>query len=380
MTPAPELRAQVTATDTGALLARFGAALRRAGLDAGPDRLVVLGRALALVDLTRRAAVHAAGLAVVCTGAEDRERYDRAFAELFDGARAAPRRPGMSVVGVDRPVAVRDAAAAGGSTDDTGDAARAATTSAAEVLRHRDVARLTAAERAEVRRLLALLAPAGPQRRSRRTSPAAHGRVDLRRTARASVARGGEPLLRHRRRRLRPRRLVLLLDVSGSMAPYADALLRFAHAAARRRPGTEVFTLGTQLTRVTGAVTLPDADEALAAVSAAVPDWSGGTRLGDTLTAFLDRWGQRGVARGAVVLVASDGWERGDTRPLADAMARLHRLAYRVVWVNPHKARPGFAPATAGLAAALPHVDAFVEGHSLAAYEQLVVTLGSGRA
>jgi len=286
----------------------------------------------------------------------------------------------MSVTVVERPVAARHDSGGGSADDGAAEAARVATTSAAEVLRQRDVARLTAAEREEVRRLLALLAPAGPRRRSRRTSPKPHGRVDLRRTARASVARGGEPLLRHRRTRFRPRRLVLLIDVSGSMAPYADTLLRFAHAAARRRAGTEVFTLGTQLTRVSRAVALRDADDALDAVSAAVPDWSGGTRLGDTLAAFLDRWGQRGVARGAVVVLASDGWERGDVRPLADAMVRLHRLAYRVVWVNPHKVRPGFAPATAGLAAALPHVDAFVEGHSLAAYEQLVATLGSARA
>jgi uncharacterized protein len=187
---------------------------------------------------------------------------------------------------------------------------------------------------------------------------------------------GGEParLLRHAYRR-RPRRLVLLLDVSGSMEPYADALLRFAHVAARRRTGTEVFTIGTRLTRISRELRRQDADLALAAVAKAVPDWSGGTRLGELLRAFLDRWGQSGTARGAVVVFASDGWERGDPQVLAEQMARLRRLAHRVVWVNPHRGKPGFAPLTAGMAAALPHIDEFVSGHSLAAYEELAAVL-----
>ncbi|MDP9397063.1 MAG: VWA domain-containing protein, partial [Actinomycetota bacterium] len=205
--------------------------------------------------------------------------------------------------------------------------------------------------------------------------PTARGAVDPRRTVRATLQRGGEPDLRHHGRTRRPRRLVLLLDVSGSMTPYADVLLRFAHVAARRRAGAEVFTLGTRLTRVTRDIHGTDADTCLAAVAAAVPDWSGGTRLGELLKAFLDRWGQRGTARGAVVVVASDGWERGDASLLGEQMARLHRLAHRVVWVNPHKGKAGYAPLTAGMAAALPHVDRFVEGHTLAALERLAEVL-----
>ena len=170
----------------------------------------------------------------------------------------------------------------------------------------------------------------------------------------------------------RPRRLVLLIDVSGSMAPYADALLRFAHAASRCRPaGTEMFTVGTRLTRVTRELRLRDPDAALAAAGRAMPDWSGGTRLGDVLKAFLDRWGQRGVARGAVVVLCSDGWERGDPAELGQQLARLARLAHRVVWVNPHKGRDGFAPVTGGMLAALPHIDDLVAGHSFAALEEL---------
>ncbi|HEY5031994.1 MAG TPA: VWA domain-containing protein, partial [Actinomycetes bacterium] len=265
--------------------------------------------------------------------------------------------------------------------DAAGDPSKAATASEQEILRHRDVARLTEPERAELRRMLALLQGPAPTRVSRRLRPAARGPLDQRRTVRAMLERGGEPArLRRHRRSDRPRRLVLLVDVSGSMAPYADTLLRFAHAATTRRPGTEVFTLGTRLTRVTRELADRTPDGALAAVSASVADWSGGTRLGADLKEFLDRYGQRGTARGAVVVVASDGWERGDTGLLGEQMARLHRLAWRVVWVNPHKGRAGYEPLTAGMAAALPHVDDFVSGHSFAAYEELSAALtGSGR-
>ena len=166
---------------------------------------------------------------------------------------------------------------------------------------------------------------------------------------------------------------MLLIDVSGSMAPYSDALLRFAHAATRSAPlSTETFTVGTRLTRVTRELRLRDPDQALAAAGRAVPDWSGGTRLGEALQAFLDRWGQRGVARGAVVVLCSDGWERGDPRDLGEQLGRLARLAHLVVWVNPHKGKAGFAPTTGGMVAALPHIDRLVAGHSFAALEELV--------
>jgi uncharacterized protein with von Willebrand factor type A (vWA) domain len=178
--------------------------------------------------------------------------------------------------------------------------------------------------------------------------------------------------LRRRARVLRPRRVVLLVDVSGSMGAYADALLRFAHAASRRGAApTEVFTIGTRLTRVTDELRVRDPDAAMAGVSGAVADWRGGTRLGDLLKAFLDRWGQRGMARGAVVVILSDGWERGDPGLLGAQMARLGRLAHRVVWANPHRGRRGYEPLAAGMAAALPHVDDFVAGHSLEALEHL---------
>jgi uncharacterized protein with von Willebrand factor type A (vWA) domain len=349
--------------------------LRAAGVEASPDRVHTAVEALGHVDVLSRGDVYWAGRASLCARPEDLTVYDRAFRAWFAGEQAGTPslRPPLEVV---RPVA----GAEGSGRHDDPAAAKAATASRLEILRHGDFARLSAAERDVVRRLLAAIDPAAPDRPSRRRRPAVTGSVDVRRTVRATLRHGGEPahLLRHTARR-RPRRIVLLVDVSGSMAPYADALLRFAHAAARRRPGTEVFTLGTRLTRVTREIRVRDADAALAAVAGAVPDWSGGTRLGELVKAFLDRWGQRGTARGAVVVVASDGWERGDATLLGDQMRRLHRLAHRVVWVNPHKARPGYAPLTAGMAAALPSVDDFVEGHSVAALEALAAVVAGRR-
>jgi len=169
---------------------------------------------------------------------------------------------------------------------------------------------------------------------------------------------------------------VLLCDVSGSMQPYARALLRFLHAAVVGRGRVEAFALGTRLTRITRELSSRDPDAALSGAARAVLDMAGGTRLGEGLRAFNDRWGVRGMARGAVVVVLSDGWDRGDPAALAGQMARLHRVAFRVVWVNPLKASPGYAPLARGMAAALPYVDAFVEGHSLASLEQLVEVIG----
>jgi uncharacterized protein len=354
-----------------ARLVGFTRVLRDAGVRATPDRVPAY---LAAIDALSPTGLYWAGRLTLCAEPDDLPLYDRAYDQYFGGrtpvsalGRALPPRPVLPRVsapfGPDR------------RADDTGPPeVLAVSASPVEVLRHRDAAGLSAAERAEVRKLVTLLEPGTAARRTRRHRSSRRGAVDPRRTVRALLRSGGEPArLRRRLRRTRPRRLVLLLDVSGSMQPYADALLRFGHAAVRRRPTlTEVFTVGTRLTRVTRALRHRDPDAALLAAGAAIPDWHGGTRLADTLRAFLDRWGQRGTARGAVVVVFSDGWERGDPAALAAQLDRLSRLAYRLVWVNPHRGKEGYAPLAAGMAAALPYLDDFVAGHSLGALEELV--------
>ncbi|GAA0556945.1 vWA domain-containing protein [Actinomadura livida] len=357
----------------------FARTVRAAGGSADPERVQAMLAALDHLDVLDPSDVYWAGRLTLCADPDDLPRYDRCFAAYFSGATARPgRRPPPPVVV--RRVTVPDPGAGDGA-EESGNM-KAVTASAVEVLRDRDVARLSAAERAEVARLIAMLDAGAERRRSRRFTAAATGRLDPARTVRETLRRGGETaLLRHRTHRTRPRRVVLIVDVSGSMSPYADALLRFAHATARSGGrDVEVFSAGTRLTRLTRELRHRDPDAAMAAASAAIPDWSGGTRLGEELKEFLDRFGQRGLARGSIVVIASDGWERGDAALLGEQMARLHRLAHRVVWANPHKARPGYEPLTAGMAAALPHVDDFTSGHSLAALEALArLVAGAGR-
>ncbi|MGW3354599.1 vWA domain-containing protein [Streptomyces bungoensis] len=360
-----------------AVLLGFVRALRAAGLDAGSERLHAFLRAVDALRPGVRSDVYWAGRATLCGGHDDLERYERVFAAYF-GAQGGPAPSAARTVPPPRPrVVAREAAAAPRAPGEGEPSGPPAVTlaSSAEVLRHRDVAGLDAAERAQLRRLLAEFALVGQTRRSARRRPARRGDVDPRRTVRELLRRGGEPArLRRHARVERPRRVVLLVDVSGSMTPYADALLRFAHAAVRGGR-TEVFTIGTRLTRTTRELAHRDPDLAMAAVAAAVPDWRGGTRLGELLREFLNRWGQRGMARGAVVVLLSDGWERGDPELLGAQMRRLHALAHQVIWANPRKARPGYAPLAAGMAAALPSVDVFVEGHSLAALERLAAAV-----
>jgi uncharacterized protein len=375
---APDRRSDSTDTVVG--LART---LRAAGVDASPDRVHALMDALSLLDPASRAHVYWAGRLTLCASAEDVRRYDRVFAAYFGERPAALIRRPVAPAAQLRLVSMsaNDATAAPDDTDSDATPVPAAASSA-EILRHRDIASLSAADRVLLARLLAAFALPGELRRTRRTTPGRGSAVDRRRTLHALLRSGGEPVeIATRSRRLQPRRVVLLVDISGSMSSYADALLRFAHAASHRLrgPSTEVFTIGTRLTRVTREMAHRDTDAALRTIAEAVPDWSGGTRLGDLVKQFLDEWGQRGMARGAVVVVLSDGWERGDPALLGEQMARLHRLAHRVVWSNPRAGRSGFAPVAGGMAAALPHVDVFVSGHSLAALEHLAALVAGAR-
>ncbi len=360
----------------------FARTLRAAGGDADPERVQAMLRALDHLDVLDRTDVYWAGRLTLCADPDDLPRYDRCFAAYFSGLTVRPgRRPPPTVIVRHMPV-VSPGDPGDGDDEEEPREVKVATASAVEVLRNRDVAKLGPDERAQVNRLIAVMDASTETRRSRRFAPSPRGRLDPGRTVRETLRRGGEiSLLRYRSHRTRPRRVVLLVDVSGSMSPYADTLLRFAHAAARSGGrAVEVFSVGTRLTRLTRELRHRDPDTAMAGASAAIPDWSGGTRLGEELKEFLDRFGQRGMARGAIVVIASDGWERGDAGLLGEQMARLSRLAHRVVWANPHKARPGYEPLTAGMAAALPHIDDFTSGHSLAALEDLARLIGDRHA
>lgn len=349
----------------------FTRALRAAGVQTQPAKDFI--EAVGHLDAGRREDVYWAGRAILCHEPDDIPTYDRVFRRWF----AAGRAGGESVPTTSAPQKTTDHLGddeLGAEQSDGSEDVVVATASPVEQLRHRDVAELSRAERRRLNALLENLDVRTPVRRSRRRYRAARGDIDIARTVRDQLRRGGEPgPLRYRTRRDRPRRVVLLIDVSGSMKPYAESLLRLAHRVVREAPRTtEVFTLGTRLTRVTPAMRHDDPEDALAGVGSMVPDWSGGTRLGEVLQAFVDRWGQRGVARGAVVVIASDGWERGDPALLGAQVARLRRLAHAVIWANPHRGKPGYAPVQGGIKAALPSLDGLVAGHSLAAFGELL--------
>lgn len=354
-------------------LVGFAAALREAGLRCDAHRVRAYLDAVDQVDIADPRRLYWAGRVALCSEPDDIPRYDEAFAAWFRDEPPVRQRNALPVPTPPRIAALVTQPSGTGEGTETQDPLSVAATDA-EVLRHRDLAELTKAERRHLRELLDTLRPVPAPRPSLRYRTARRGRLDASRTLRAMLAGGGEPgRLVHARRRTRARRTVFLIDVSGSMKPYADALLRFAHVVVRAAPSdVEVFTLGTRLTRVTRQLRQRDPERAMLDAAGAVPDFAGGTRLGETLRVFLDRWGQRGLARRATVVVFSDGWERGDTTPLGEASARLSRLAHRVFWVNPHAGHDGYEPVQSGIAAVLPHVDRLLAGHSLATLERLL--------
>lgn len=354
-------------------LVGFAAALREAGVRCDAHRVQAYLDAVERVDVADPRQLYWAGRLALCSEPDDLPRYDEAFAAWFRDEPPVRQRNALPVPTQPRIAALVTQPAGAGEGSGT-DERLSVAASDAEVLRHRDLAELTKAERRHLRELLDTLRPVPARRPSLRYRTARRGRLDASRTLRAMLADGGEPgRLVHSRRRTRPRRTVLLVDVSGSMKPYADALLRFTHVVVRASPAdVEVFTLGTRLTRVTRQLRQRDPERAMLDAAGAVADFAGGTRLGETLRVFLDRWGQRGMARRATVVVFSDGWERGDTRLLGDQAARLRRLAHRVFWVNPHAGHEGYEPVQSGIAAVLPHVDRLLAGHSLATLERLL--------
>ena len=367
------------------IVAGFTRALRSAGVSVPTGSAVLYTAALGHVGLADPEHVYWAGRATLVPRPEDVEVYDRVFTSYWAEITSLGLSPDWSVpvtLAVDEP----DAEDSEEGDAPPGGEIRALRWSSAEVLSERDLASLDADEWAEAQRLISALRLSTELRPSRRMRPARRrsgDHPDLRRTFRRNVRHGGVPVERAWREPVpRPRRMVFLLDVSGSMESYSRGLARFSHAAvASRRAGrVEVFTIGTHLTRVTRELSRRDPEAALRSAGRAVTDWSGGTRLGESIGQFNDVWGVRGMARGAIVVICSDGWDRGDPDRMEAEMARLARVARRVVWVNPLKASPGYAPLARGMAAALPYVDQFVEGHSVRSLEHLAALLSGGRS
>ena len=366
----------------------FGRELRHRGLNVGTGRIVTFCRSAAALGALDRTGLYWAGRSSLISRPEDAQAFDAAFDEWFrEGIRIeldlGTHVPGAGIerdldelqgltVKEERVVA-KEWHALDESDEPQGEAAIRIVASAVELLRKKSFADLTEEERLRVARVIRRLAVAVPRRRTRRFRPAPGGaRFDVRRTLRRSLRTHGEPFHRAwRDRGVRTRPLVLILDVSGSMSPYARALLQFAFAAMAAGRRVEVFCFGTRLTRVTRTLKTTDPDRAMHEIGRQVADWEGGTRIGASLKTLLDEWGQRAALRGSVAVICSDGLERGEPELLRVQMARLRRLAHRVVWVNPLKGSPRYEPLARGMAAALPSIDVFLPGHNLESPEEL---------
>jgi uncharacterized protein with von Willebrand factor type A (vWA) domain len=365
-----------------ARLAVLVASMRAGGVRLGVGDLITAHRALAAVDPSSRRDSYLALRSALCKRRADAEVFEAAFDATF-GAPVEPVREPVELPEAAKLVVPRvgvPPAHGDAGPPPAMDAPVPAAWSEVEILRDRDFAELTEAERALAKRLVRRIALRGPMRRSRRTRPSRRrgDHPDLRRTVRASLRYAGEPVERHWREPLvKPRPVVLVCDVSGSMDPYARMLLQYMQAwvAARRR--VEAFVFGTRLTRVTRELGGRDPDLAVARAAAAVSDWSGGTRIGDSL-AELNREHGRRIGRGSVTIVLSDGWDRGDPDQLASEMARLSRCSHSLIWLNPLKAHEGYEPLTRGMRAALPHVDHFLAGNSVASLEELAELMEGG--
>jgi uncharacterized protein with von Willebrand factor type A (vWA) domain len=346
--------------------AAFAAAARTCGLTVPISTVVAFDAALVAVSGYGPAALYWAGRSLFVHGPGDVAAYDQAYRTFFFGHH--PLAAAVAVAPAHPFDQQRDDEGVAAAADGGGPELPGVGATVTERLSSRDFGALTGAELAEMHALMERIGVRAARRRTRRRLRSGSGRVsfDLRATVRRASRSGGELLvLEHRRRRSRPRRLVAICDVSGSMDPYARELVRFLHVCVAGRSEVEAFALGTRLTRLTRQLAGHDGDVALALAAGEVPDWAGGTRLGEGLQAFNDRYGIRGMARGATVLICSDGIDRGDPELLAGELGRLRRVAHRIVWVNPLQATPGYQPTARGMAAALPYLDDFLPGHSL---------------
>jgi uncharacterized protein len=391
--------------DLPALVGAFSRRLHDAGVPVSAERATRFAHSLSLVRPVARRRLYWTARAVFVSDVAQVKTFNAVFASVFgsdpgpetplpEDAQRVPappdERPG-SARAVQRPAA-DDLWSAGSSPaprrgshdEEERQLPVPVAASDEEVLRAKRFDALDADELAQLYRLMAKLQLATPERRTRRAERYRHGAsIDMRRTLRGSMRTGGDPIrLARRRRRVVRRRIVLLCDISGSMEPYARAYLQFLTCAAGSAVNggrNEAFAFATRLTRLTRTLRSRSPDRAIQQAAASAPDWSSGTRIGDALKSFNDRHGRRGMARGAVVVILSDGWERGDPALVGREMERLARLAYRIVWVNPRVAASGFAPRAGGMAAALPYCDALVSGHSLRALEQVAEAIGAER-
>ena len=366
--------------DLPALAGAFGRRLHEGGVPVTPEQAARFAEALRLVRPVSRGRLYWAARAVLVSDPSHVRAFDSVFFSVF-GSAEAPFESGWAPED-DAAVAAADVSvSASGSREgeDVRDVEVPMAASDEEILRQRRFDTLEPDELTQLYRLMSRLEIATPRRRTRRAKRDRRGeRLDMRRTLRGSMRTAGDPIrLARRRRRVVPRRMVLLCDISGSMEPYARAYLQFLTSAAGSGPNAEAFVFATRLTRLTRALRSRGPERAIQRAAAAAPDWSSGTRIGDALKAFNDRHGRRGMARGALVVILSDGWERGDPALVAREMERLSRLAHRIVWVNPRAAASGFSPRAGGMAAALPHCDALVSGHSLDALGEVINAIES---
>lgn len=396
--------------EAATLSAAFVTALRRAGVTCSPDRAVRLAEALRLIPPTDVERLYWASRVVLVSARGQLPVFDAVFAEVFRGgfdpsahrgaapppapaaspeqASTRPSPAGDRVPGQASAPQQKTPAVASAGPDDSGDRngtereAVLAMASPEERLHGMSFAQLTEAEVLEIRRLASRLLLATPTRLSRRTRKSAHSsaRLDVRATVRAARRSGTDTTrLLYARRRQQRRKLVMLCDVSGSMEPYARIFVSLLQGAVATA-GAEAFVFSTRLTRLTRQLAVRDPDAALAGAATAAPDWAGGTRIADSIRHFLDEHGRRGLARGAVVVIFSDGWAQEDPGEVAAQMARLRRLAHRIIWVNPRKAAPHYRPLVGGMAAALPYCDAFVSGHSYTALAEVAAAIrGEGQ-
>lgn len=362
------------------VLIGFARELRSAGLSVGTGDVLTYCAAMAPLDPSDLVDMYWAGRTSLVSRRDDIAIYDEVFNTYFLGSAAKAPEVLFIKAGVAAEVAAtlaQPSTEPGGEGQDE-EAMLGVMASDAEALKHKSFAACTPEELAALRRIMARIRLTPPTRRSRRTVPQRSGRApDMRRTIRQSMRTHGEPSeLYWRRRRVRMRPLILILDVSGSMADYSRNLLQFAYSATRAASKVEVFCFGTRLTRVTKALDHRRPDLALELATSEVFDWEGGTRIGDSLDAFVRDWGRRGLCRGGIVVICSDGLDRGDPSVLSTAMERLSRLSHRVVWMNPHKGdNVAFRPNTLGMMVAAPHIDLLLSGHDLSSLEELATLL-----